>query len=96
MIRRAPHALEHVPIVDLEIRWPGSGPFIQSTKHDRHGRSVEELQANTIVCISLAELPLTSPSSWTPFLPAKDRIVGLLTSLRMIRYANPGIVIEMR
>ena len=27
VLRRAPHALEHVPMVDLEICWPGSGSY---------------------------------------------------------------------
>ena len=107
VIRKVPHALEHVPTVNLEIRWPGSGLYNISKKHKRHGRSVKELKANTLtVCNSLAKLPNLrtikihffaeeSPGSWKPLLPAKDRIVGLLKPLRVIRYANPGIVIEM-
>ena len=107
VIRRAPHALHHVPVVSLEIRCPSSGLYNKSRKHDRRGRSVTELEANTMtVCNSLANLPNLqtirvrffaeeSPGSWKPRLPAEDCIVGLLKPLRVIRYANPGIVIEM-
>ena len=107
VIRRAPNALEYVPTVHLEIRWPGSGLSNKCKKHDRHGRSFKELQANTMtVCDALAKLPNLrtikvhffeekSPGSWKPRLQARGRIVGYLKPLRVIRYANPGIVIEM-
>ena len=107
VIRRAPRALEHVSTVHLEIRWPGSDLNDKSKKHDRYGRSVKDLQANTMtVCNSLAKLPNLRtikvhffeekyPGSWKPHLLARNRIVGLLKPLRVMRYANPGIVIEM-
>ena len=107
VIRRAPHALEHVSTVHLEIRWPGSALYKETKKHDGHGRSVKDLQANTMtVCNSLAKLPNLrtikvhffeekSPGSWKPRLQAKGRIKGLLKPLRVMRYANPGMVIEM-
>ena len=107
VICRAPHALEHVSTVHLEIRWPSSGLYTKSKKNDRHGRSVKELQANTMtVCNSLAKFPNLRtikvhffeekfPGSWKPRLLAKGRLVGWLKPLRVMRYANPGIVIEM-
>lgn len=105
VIRSAPHALEHVPTVHLEIRWPGV--YNKFKNYDCYGRSVRELQANTMtVCNSLAKLPNLrtikvhffeekSPGSWKPRLDAKGRLVGVLKPLRVMRYANPGIVIEM-
>ena len=89
------------------MRWPGYCSYDVFEKQTRHGHSVKELQANTMTaCNSLAKLPNLqtikvhffeeeSPGSWKPLLLAKDRIAGLLKPLRVIRYANAGIIIKV-
>ncbi|KAF6222409.1 hypothetical protein HO133_001495 [Letharia lupina] len=105
--RAIPHVVKHVATIHLEIQCPRSGRHGRSGKDEGRGRSVTALKTNIkTVCASLAKLPnlrtidITflaedSSGSLRPRAPAKFRIPVLLRPLKLVRRANPDIVVQM-
>lgn len=106
-LRRKQHVLRHMKITVLEIRWPKFGWYASPETGERHGRSVMELKAKIeTTCALLARFPnlrtvkifflmeefLHPPRRLSP---AKHRLPGLLRPLKLLRRANPGIVVVM-
>ncbi|CAD6590135.1 MAG: hypothetical protein ASARMPRED_004578 [Alectoria sarmentosa] len=107
LVRKMPNFLRHITIISLEILWPRSGWADFSGKGERNGRLVTELNKKIkTVCTSLTKMPtlriikvffLVEESlrpSW-PLIPARHRIPGLLSPLKLVRRANPEIVVEL-
>ncbi len=100
------HVLRHMSTIHLEIRWPDPAWHYWSKQFEKYVPYFMDLEANVeTVCTSLAELPnlrrvkilfvMETPYSSRTRAPAKHRIRDLLTPLKLLRRANPDIVIEL-
>ena len=104
---QVPHILRHVKTVILRICWPHLVWYRWPETGVRHGCSVTALKENMkTTCAALATLPnlrtirinfaveVSSHHSERRS-PAKDCIPSLLRPLKLIRRANPDVVVEM-
>ena len=107
LVPKISHVLRHMATIHLKIRWPGSDWHGSPERDETHDPSFVDLKASVkMVCTSLAQLPNlrtikihfaveeSSHSSRT-LSPAKYRIPSLLRPLKLLRRANPEIVVEL-